>query len=64
MMAEIVNLRMARKAKAREEAGKQAEANRTKHGRGKAERALSKAEAERAARALEGAKLNRAKDPN
>jgi hypothetical protein len=37
-MAEIVNLNRARKAKVRAEAGKQAEANRAKFGRTKAEK--------------------------
>ena len=55
-MAEVVNLRLARKAKVREAAGKQAEANRAKFGQGKAERQRNKAEAERNARGLDGAK--------
>lgn len=37
-MAEIVNLRLARKRKAREDAGMTAAANRALHGRSKAER--------------------------
>ena len=56
-MAEVVNLRLARKANARAEADKTAAANRAKHGRTKADKARSKAEAERAARDLEGKKL-------
>lgn len=55
-MAEIVNLRMARKAKARANKGKQAEANRALHGETKAGKTVRKAEAERAARLLDGAK--------
>lgn len=47
-MGEIVNLRMARKAKARAEATRVAAANRVRHGRTKAERA---AEAQASARA-------------
>ena len=47
-MAEIINLRQARKAKVREEANRTAAANRVAHGRSKAERQLSAAEAERA----------------
>ena len=53
-MAEIVNLRLARKAKARAEASQSAEVNRASHGRTKAERERTKAEAERAARDLSG----------
>lgn len=56
-MAEVINLRLARKAKARAEADKQADANRAKHGRTKAERAHAKAEADRAARELDGKRL-------
>ena len=56
-MAEIINLRLARKAKARAEADKTAATNRVKHGQTKAERQRAKADAERAARELEGKKL-------
>ena len=56
-MAEVVNLRLARKAKLRAESDKSAAANRAKHGRTKAERERIKAEAERTARDLEGKKL-------
>jgi len=38
MSAKIINLRRARKAKARAQAGAEAAENRAKHGRGKAER--------------------------
>ena len=55
-MAEIVNLNRARKAKARQEAQTTAETNRAAHGRTKAEKQAAKAEAERRARALDGAK--------
>lgn len=55
-MAEIVNLRMARKAKRREAEVREAQANRAKHGRGKADRAVASAEVERAARLLDGAR--------
>ena len=56
-MAEIVNLRQARKQKAR--AGKQREAaqNRAAFGRGKAEKLQEKSEAERARKTLDGHKL-------
>ena len=55
-MAEIVNLRMARKASTRGAAKTQAEANRAKHGRSKSEREVSEAEAARLTRTVEGAK--------
>lgn len=44
MTGEIINLRRARKAKARREAEDAAARNRTLHGRGKAERARDTAE--------------------
>jgi len=53
-MAEIVNLRMARKAKARSEAEKQAQANRALHGQTKGARRTAQADADRAARLLDG----------
>lgn len=58
-MAEIINLRMARKARARREADSAAAANRAKHGEtraGKEVRALDEA---RAARLLDGARRER-----
>ena len=55
-MADVVNLKRARKATARVEQEKTAEANRRAHGRSKAERTLTKAEAEAAARKLDGHK--------
>lgn len=55
-MAEIVNLRMARKAKARATDKAQAETNRAKHGRTGAERRATETEAARLARAVEGAR--------
>jgi len=56
-MAEIVNLRRARKAKGRAEAAKEAEANRVAHGRTKAEKQLAKAQAEKARAQHDGHKL-------
>ncbi len=53
-MAEIVNLRRARKAKVRTEKGKTAEANRIAHGAPKAQRDLAKARAQKADEALGG----------
>lgn len=55
-MGEVVNLRLARKAAARKGKEAQAAANRAVHGRTRAERAASKAEADRTARVLDGAK--------
>ena len=56
-MAELVNLRRARKARERDEAAKQAEANRRKFGRSKAERVQAEAEADRATREHAGKKI-------
>jgi hypothetical protein len=58
-MAEIVNLRRARKDKARQERGAQAEANRVRFGRTKAEKAADKAGRERAQRDIDGKKIDR-----
>ena len=55
-MAEIVNLRMARKARDRARAAQQAQENRAKFGRTKAQKAKERAEAERLAREIEGAR--------
>lgn len=55
-MAEVVNLRMARKAKARDRAAATAATNRALHGRTRGEKARDVAEAERAARLLDGAR--------
>jgi hypothetical protein len=56
-MAELVNLRRARKARDRADAEKAAEANRRKFGRSKAERAQADAETDRAAREHAGRKI-------
>lgn len=55
-MAEVINLRMARKAKARGDAKRQAEQNRALHGRTKAEKERQQMDAERAVRLLGGAR--------
>ena len=55
-MAEIVNLRAARKARARSEREAEAEANRRKFGRTKAEKQADAAEKDRAGRALDAHK--------
>ncbi|MGN6123700.1 MAG: DUF4169 family protein [Sphingomonas oligoaromativorans] len=55
-MAEIVNLNRARKAKARVDAAKQAEANRARFGRTRADREAEAAEQARRKALLDGAK--------
>ena len=55
-MTEPINLNKARKARAKADARAEAAANRMKFGRGKAEKAVSKLEAERARRALDQSK--------
>ena len=58
-MGEIVNLRQFRKQKARAEAEKTAEQNRASFGRTKAERELTDAERDKAARHVDGHRLDR-----
>ena len=58
-MAEIVNLRRARKGKARQEKEAQAEANRLRFGRTKAEKTADKDAGERARRDIDGKKIDR-----
>jgi hypothetical protein len=53
----VVNLNKFRKKKQREEKAKQADINRVKHGRTKAQKELELADRERAARLLEGKRL-------
>lgn len=55
-MSEIINLRRARKEKARAEADARAAANRATHGRTKADKSISKARMEKAAKDLDGHK--------
>lgn len=57
-MAEIINLRLARKAKARAAAEQTAAENRTKFGRSKGEKARDRAEADKLARSVDGARLD------
>jgi len=57
-MAEIVNLRRARKAKARAEEEREADANRTKHGIAKPVRDLAKARSDKDKRDAEQRKLD------
>lgn len=56
-MAEIINLRRARKQRARQDADQQAQQNRITFGRTKAERQLTEAERDKAARTLDGHRL-------
>ncbi len=55
-MGDVINLRLARKAKARDKAVRQAEQNRALHGRSKADKERQQRDAERAQRLLDGAK--------
>lgn len=55
-MGDVVNLRRVRKYKARDEDAKVADANRLKFGRTKAERELTEAKTQLAARALDAHK--------
>jgi hypothetical protein len=56
-MAEIVNLRRARKAKARDGKAREAEANRARHGVAKTVRDLAKARAEKEAQSVEAHRI-------
>ncbi len=57
-MAEIINLRTARKAKARADAAAHADHNRAAFGRTKADKHAAGRETEAVARTLDGAKLS------
>lgn len=57
-MAEIVNLRRARKARDRADKAAQADANRALHGRSKAEKLKSTLEHEQLSRTVDGAKID------
>ena len=61
-MAEIVNLRLARKARDRNRAADQAAANRAKHGRTSAERKQQEMEQRRHDRTLAGAMREQKQD--
>ena len=61
-MAEIVNLRQARKAKARSEAEKKADTNRVKHGVAKGERKGAAHEREKNRQDLDRKRLDRDKE--
>lgn len=59
-MGEVVNLRTVRKRKAREDAARQADASRARHGIGKAERTSVEAARQAEARRLDGHRRERA----
>ncbi|WP_298397798.1 DUF4169 family protein [Sphingobium sp.] len=61
-MSNVINLRQARKTKARAEKARQADANRAKYGRTKAQRASDAEEEKKRISILNGAKLDN--DPN
>jgi hypothetical protein len=63
-MADLINLRRARKAKARAEKDKAAEANRVAHGTPKAVRELDGARKDQAAQRLSGHRLEKPDDDN
>lgn len=62
MTAKIVNLRKARKAKARADKERTAAENRVVHGRSKAERQREASDKDRLQRELDGAKLREKPD--
>ena len=57
-MSAVVNLRAARKARARAERRAEADVNAARHGRTKAERAAEDAARDRAARTLDGHEID------
>jgi len=63
-MAEIINLRRARKAKTKAEKDKTAEANRVLHGTPKHLRKLSDAQKDKADQRLSGHRLEKGDDDN
>ncbi len=63
-MAEIINLKAVKKAKARAEKERDAEANRAKFGRTKVEKTRDEAETIKRDRTLDGAKIDDAADDN
>jgi hypothetical protein len=63
-MAEIINLKRARKARAKAGKDKTAEANRLLHGTPKAVRNLSKTAADKADQALSGHRLEKPENDN
>ncbi|MCA9590181.1 MAG: DUF4169 family protein [Myxococcales bacterium] len=62
MAGNVVNLNRFRKKKQREQKAKQAEINRIRHGRTQAEKDRERVERERAARAIDGKRLEHGPD--
>ncbi len=62
MAGNVVNLNRFRKKKQREQKAKQAEINRIRHGRTQAEKDRERVERERAARAIDGKRLEQGPD--
>lgn len=62
-MADIINLRQARKAKARKDKEQEAAANRAKFGQAKAEREVRRIEEARQDRLLDGSRRDSDVDP-
>lgn len=62
-MAEVVNLRLARKRMARAEKQVKAAENRQAHGRTKAEKSIARSEREAAERKLDGHRLGESPQP-
>lgn len=58
-MSNVINLRQARKAKARTDKAREADANRAKFGRTKAQRAADAEEEKKRTALLDGARLDR-----
>jgi hypothetical protein len=58
-VAEVVNLRLARKARTRAGKAAEAEANRARFGESKAAKEVRRAEQQRTARQLDGARIER-----
>jgi hypothetical protein len=63
-MGDIINLRQARKAKARGDKARAAAENRARFGRTKAQRATDAAEEHRRAAVLNGARLHKDDEPS
>lgn len=61
-MSNVINLRQARKAKARVDKANQADANRARFGRTKAQRAADAEEERKRMMVLEGARIVKVKD--
>ncbi len=62
MPADIINLRQARKVKARDSKDKRATQNRAKFGRSKSDTEIARLESARHTRSIDGAKLEKSAD--